>query len=125
MENKEEILKAIDWCIKQYTQSLNMEYFEIRERNMQNGICYKISKIDESNKLDIDLIINTGRKYVKDNKGYLKQLFPLMFKKGSYKMDSYWCAITPCIALAKDEMSQSLAIRLHILNEIKRIVQSL
>ena len=125
MENKEEILKAIDWCITEYEKSLNMDYFEVCSRDMQNGVCYKISKIDELSQLDIDLIINTGHQYVKENKTHLKKLFPLMFKKGEYKMKSYWCNMSPCIALAKEEVSQSLAIRFYILNEIRQIIQFL
>jgi len=125
MENKEEIIQAIDYCVSEYEKSLNMEYAELREKCMYNGVCYKLSRTTWLSKGDIKFISEIGAKYVKENKIHLKKLFPLCFKRSEFKMNLYWCNLTPQISLNKEQMTQSLAIRFYILNEIRQIVQFL
>lgn len=124
MKNKEEVLIAIDWCIAEYKDCIGKQYAEIVNRYMNTGVCGKL-RSHEVYKVNINTVSRLGFRYVSENKKYLKEIFPLCFKRSRTNMKEYWCKMMPSFASSQEQMQQSLAIRLYILNEIKLIVQNL
>jgi len=123
MENKEEILKAINIATEYYTKFAEAEYKVLVENNMQNGVCDFLKRQGFEYPI-YGKISNLGKDFLMENFKEFKKEYNFCLK-GYHKRSLYWSKFIPALSTDKVTMNQSLAIRLRILKAIKIQLESL
>lgn len=123
MENKEEILRAINIAIKGYEYAIGKEYFDLYSARIHVGVCAYLIENRVPSPV-VAKINEIGREFLELNYSIFKTEYKKCFK-GFNKSIPYWSSIIPCVAPDEEQMNQSLQLRLRILKAIKIQLESL